>query len=207
MNKFQLERCSAKDLKYIFEKFHGYKTIGALATYAFCCRENDRIVAGFIWNPPAPGAALSIEPKCPAGVLSLSRMVAVPSKERQFKHISKPLKFQMKHLIDRTRWPVLVTYSDSSLGHNGYVYQCSGWQKEDTNIVSAYVDENGRRISKYCGGSMRSDKTDLKSVSGKITRWVHRTPIELFFQNWIRVPIPGKFWKSGNPAYRWEKST
>jgi hypothetical protein len=35
----------------------------------------------------------------------------------------------MNVLIDRTRWPVLVTYSDIGQGHTGHVYKCSGWEK------------------------------------------------------------------------------
>jgi tRNA U34 5-carboxymethylaminomethyl modifying GTPase MnmE/TrmE len=54
---------------------------------------------------------------------------ALPREERRLRHISKPLKRQMRDLIDRTRWPVLVTYSDEGQGHLGHVYKCSGWQK------------------------------------------------------------------------------
>ena len=31
-------------------------------------------------------------------------------------------------LIDRSRWPVLVTYADTRLGHTGAIYKATNWR-------------------------------------------------------------------------------
>jgi hypothetical protein len=86
-------------------------------------------------------------------VLALSRMVAVPAEQRRLKHISKALKRQMR-LIDRSRWPVLVTYSDESVGHTGHVYKCSGWTPTTRKRVRTYAVD-GVRTSSYQNGVSR----------------------------------------------------
>lgn len=133
-------------------------------------------------------------------------MVAVPKNMRVLKHISKPLRRQMNHLIDRTRYPVLVTYSDEGQGHNGFVYECSGWIKTVRN--KAYVNENasGARCSSYSNG--KHGARDLVRVgSTMIQRWENRVcEIGDAFNwmtghGWNRAPIVGKKWKSGRQAY------
>jgi hypothetical protein len=139
-------------------------------------------------------------------------MVAVKKKDRRLKHISKPLRRQMAHLIDRTRWPVLVTYSDKGQvndkgePHNGFVYQCSGWTA--TTLRKAQVNENssGARCSSYSNG--RHGSRDLiRAGSTLIQRWENwicpegTAAIYMARHGWERVPLPGKVWKSGRQAY------
>lgn len=143
------------EVRHLFEAFHGYKSVGSVATYAFAVIENGLYVAAYTWNPPAPGAAIAICPEAPYGVLSLSRMVALPHRQRTLNHVSKPLRYQMRRLIDRTRWPVLVTYSDASLGHTGHVYKCSGWKEVTRETRTFYVAPDGARISSYVAGRKR----------------------------------------------------
>ena len=85
-------------------------------------------------------------------MLALSRMVAVPREKRELRHISKPLRVQMRRRIDRTRWPVLVTYSDEGQGHTGHVYKCSGWQATERTRRPTFEDAQGRRQSSYSNG-------------------------------------------------------
>jgi hypothetical protein len=127
-------------------------------------------------------------------------MVAVPREERRLKHISKPLRVQMKTLIDRTRWPVLVTYSDESVGHTGYVYQCSGWTPTARNKTSTYT-RAGARVSRYQNG-MQITPVDAVRGEAWIQRWEHwaTSELEMIKANWERVATGG-VWRSGNPAY------
>lgn len=140
----------------------------------------------------------------------------MPKDERRLKHISKPLKYQMRRLIDRTRWPVLVTYSDESVGHTGHVYKCSGWQPTMRNKASTLTTTDGRRVSRYSNGKQADHPT---AVAGHawIQRWEHwvRSTVDetcktvgdgaacvaLFQEHWDRVAIPGKKWRSGKQAY------
>jgi len=148
-----IEACGLSVVRGLCEKYHGYGSCGGTSTYNYCVTEDGNPVAAFSWLPPAFGSAKSVCPEHPAGVLALSRMVAVPKAERQLKHISKPLMIQMKKLIDRSRWPVLVTYSDEGQGHTGYVYQCSGWEMRGRRKSEVYESEFGDRKSSYSSGS------------------------------------------------------
>jgi hypothetical protein len=134
-------------------------------------------------------------------------MVAVPKTERILKHISKPLKKIMKNHIDRTRWPALVTFSDEGLGHNGFVYQCSGWKKTTRKKVPQFIDEKGKRTSTYSNGKTRSKHLE-KIGDSFIQRWENHAidpavALEyLSAHGWRRVPILGKTWASGKQAHK-----
>lgn len=136
-------------------------------------------------------------------------MVAVPKSERRLKHVSKPLREQMKRRIDRTRWPVLVTFSDEGQGHNGYVYQCSGWEKTDRRRAVVMLDESGVRASKYSNG--KTGGRDLvRGADTFIQRWEHRVcprgeaAAWMAAHGWRRIPT-GRIYRSGAPAFRWER--
>ncbi len=203
---YDLRPCFLWQVRKLCEVYHGYKSTGNVAVYSFGVFEDDKIVAGFLWQPPAPGAAKSVSKHEPAIVLALSRMVAIPKVERKLNHISKPLRRQMKVLIDRERWPILITYSDSSLGHTGHVYKCSGWQKTRKSYNTIYEDNEGNRRSKYNAGET-SDLFLNKVGVAEIQRWEHwicqkdETKTWLEEHNFRRVPIAGKVWKSGNQAF------
>lgn len=133
-------------------------------------------------------------------------MVAVPKGGRRLKHISKPLKRQMRHLIDRTRWPVLVTYSDEGQGHNGFVYECSGWTKTVRNKRAVNENARGQRCSSYSNG--KSGTRDLIRVGSTwIQRWEHWACTHGDAANWMadhgwrRVPVVGKHWANGSQAH------
>ena len=176
------------------------------ATEAFAVYEGVRIVAGWLWQPPPFGAAKAVAPGAPHGVLALSRMVALPRDERSLRHISKPLRRQMRVLIDRSRWPVLVTWHDEGLGHNGHVYKCSGWQPDGSRSAPTWVDAEGHRASTYRNGS--HDRTGLtRGPDTRISRWVHRVVSKgdelahMHAAGWVRRPSGG-FYRSGSPRMR-----
>lgn len=199
--------CSISEVDALCERFHAYRGASSTATYSFGVYEGSTLVAAYAWQPPPFGAAKSVNPHAPWAVLSLSRMVAVPKSERALKHVSKPLLLQMKRLIDRTRWPSLVTYSDEGLGHTGHVYKCSGWTPTRKEEARQYVDAEGRRTSPYSNGKW-SNKGLTFIGTAFIQRWEHHiVPVEeaeeyMRGNGWVREPIPGKKWKSGKQAHR-----
>jgi hypothetical protein len=205
---FDLRRCSIEVVADLCKKHHGYGSVGNNATYAFAVYEDGSPIAAFVWQPPPPGAARSVCPEAPSSVLALSRMVAVEREDRTLRHISKPLRLQMRDRIDRGRWPVLVTYSDEGEGHNGHVYKCSGWEATRRSKRPVYVDRRGRRASSYSNGRHKS--RDLtRAPDTTIQRWEHwacgRGDAARWMASfgWRLVPVPGQTWRSGNQAHTW----
>ena len=208
--KYDLRPCGLDVARKLCARFHGYGSVGNNATYAFAVFEGKKAVAVYVWQPPPPGAARSVCPEAPYGVLALSRMVALPKERRKLQHVSKPLRRQMRMLIDRTRWPVLITYSDEGQGHTGHVYMCSGWEKTTRRRRPFFIDEKGRRVSSYSNGKhggrelRRAGHTWLQRweqwvcARGEAARWMKRN-------GWRRVALPGKVWRSGNPAFTFER--
>lgn len=208
---FDIQRITLEDAMPLLERFHKYKGGGGTATYALGVIERGAVVAAFLWQPPAFGAAKSTCPECPNAVLALSRMVAVPKNERALKHISKPLKRIMRDFIDRSRWPVLITYSDEGAGHTGYVYQCSGWESTKRSVAKCYENASGARASIYSAAGREGDA--LRFVGNTvIQRWEHwRCPRgeaarHLEAGGWRRE-LTGRLWRNGAPAARWVKSS
>ena len=208
---YDLRHCSRTVVEDLCARYHAYQGAGKCSTYCFAVFENNRPVAAFAWQPPPPGAAKAICPEAPQGVLALSRMVAVDRSERRLKHISKPLRRQMLWLLDRTRWPALVTYSDESVGHTGHVYLCSGWEKTLRAQRAVFQTEDGRRASKYANG-LSGSRNLIASGYAWIQRWEHwacrRGSAGEWMQahGWARVAIEGKKWKSGSQAYTYTKT-
>lgn len=207
---YDMRTVSLSDVRYLCEQFHGYGSAGNTAVYAFGVFECGWIVAAYAWQPPPPGAAKAVCPEAPHGVLALSRMVAVPIEKRILRHVSRPLRRQMRSVIDRSRWPVLLTYSDEGQGHTGYVYKCSGWQHTSTERRPVFVTVDGKRASSYSNG--RHGSRELRAAGyTTIKRWEHwicergQAADWMATAGWQRIPIPGKTWRSGNQAYTYRK--
>lgn len=207
---YELRRCSPDVVEDLCVDWHGYRAAGQSVgfTYSFAVFEGGVPVAAYAWRPAALFCARSVAPSAPGGALSLSRMVAVPRSRRRLNHVSRPLRRQMKRLIDRSRWPVLVTFHDVGLGHTGHVYKCSGWSFDRyTKKVPVYTLE-GRRVSAYSNGS-RSVPEGASRTTTTLGRWVHRACprgqelAAMTVAGWRLEPIPGKRWRSGAQAHRW----
>lgn len=204
---YRLVPSTIQEVAPLFAAHHGYGSVGRLAVYCFAVVEDSRAVGAFVWQPPPPGAANAVCAERPQAVLALSRMVAVPRAERALNHVSRPLKRQMRHLIDRGRWPVLVTYSDEGQGHSGHVYKCSGWRKTARNEREFFVDDSGARRSSYSNGQKGAAGLTRGGVTW-LQRWEHwACPVgsvdaHMGGAGWVREPVPGKVWRSGSPAYR-----
>ena len=216
--KYDLRPTTLAVVRALFELHHGYKSVSSSATYCFAVFEDDVPIAAYAWQPPPPGAAKAVCPEAPHGVLSLSRMVAVPKKQRRLKHISKPLRRQMNHLIDRTRWPVLITYSDEGQindrgePHNGFVYECSGWLPTIKRKTPIKESVEGARRSSYSAGK-HGTRSLVTCGSTYIQRWESRVcaPGEslawMTRHGWRRVILTGRTWKSGRQAHTYVRDT
>lgn len=204
---FDMRPVTIGEVRHLFVAHHGYKSAGVVQVYAFGVFEGEKIVAAYVWQPPAPGAAKAVCPEAPWGVLALSRMVALPRDERALQHVSKPLRWQMRRNIDRTRWPVLLTYSDEGLGHTGHVYLCSGWEKTAQVERPVFMDDSGARASSYSNGRHGTRAGVKRTGSTRLQRWEHWACARgeaarwMAQAGWERRPVEGKTWKSGSPAF------
>lgn len=203
---YDLRTCNIADVRPLFNRYHGYGDAGGTSTYCFAVFEQGVPIAAYVWQPPAFGAAKSVCKEAPYGVLALSRMVAVPRSERQLQRISIPLREQFK-LIDRGRWPVLITYSDEGQGHNGWVYRCARMKATKRSRVPFYVDGNGIRRSALNNGKHSTEGLYFGGHT-VIQRWEHWAcqpgvaDCHMWLAGWRREPIPGKVWRSGRQAHR-----
>lgn len=86
----------------------------------------NRLSGAALWMPPTPPAARSVAGDDDwHGVLCLSRFALDPEVPKN--GASYFLAASMR-LLDRTRWPVLLTYADTRLGHTGAIYLATNWQ-------------------------------------------------------------------------------
>jgi hypothetical protein len=85
---------------------------------------DDRCFGVAWWIPPTKSAALATYPADWRGVLCLSRLVLDP---RVPQNGASFLLARSRKLIDRERWPALVTYADEWRGHTGQIYRADNW--------------------------------------------------------------------------------
>ena len=76
------------------------------------------------WIPPTRSAAEATFPDRWRGVLCLSRLVIMPEVPA---NACSFLLARSRRLIDRNRWPCLVTYADDWRGHTGAIYRADNW--------------------------------------------------------------------------------
>jgi len=105
------------------------------------------------WIPPTKTAANASFPENWRGVLALSRMVVeagVPKNACSF------LLSKSQKMIDRVRWPCLVTYADDWQGHTGTIYKASNWKYVGKTGAEATYTLDGRMIARKAGPKTRT---------------------------------------------------
>lgn len=128
-----------------------------------------------LWLPPTKTAAQSFTDKW-QGVLALSRLAIddrVPANGESFL-----IRHSMR-LIDRVRWPVLVSYADEWRGHTGAIYKATGWTECGRTKPERTYQIKGRMVSRKAGPHTRTHAEMLAlgaECVGKFRRirFVHR---------------------------------
>lgn len=137
----------------LIEKLHYSKGASNTRTYLHGLflrgfEDEDDCLGVCWWIPPTKSAAIATYPKDWKGVLSLSRMaveVGVPKNACSFM-LSKS-----SSLIDRARWPALVTYADEWRNHTGSVYLSTNWVYVGKTKPEKTYTLNGRMTSRKRG--------------------------------------------------------
>jgi len=110
------------------------------------------------WIPPTKSAALATYPRNWQGVLSLSRLVIVPGVP---KNAASFLLGASMRLIDRERWPCLVTYADEWQGHTGGIYRATNWTYMGKTKPEAVYVLDERMIARKAGPHTRTKQEML----------------------------------------------
>ncbi len=125
---WRVEVADLNSSQHLVQTFHYSRSVPNTATYCHGLFDPHGLQAGAaIWIPPTRAAAERLASDDWRGVLSLSRLVVtpdVPGNGASF------LLGRSCALVDRRRWPWLVTYADSRLGHDGGIYRATNWVDE-----------------------------------------------------------------------------
>jgi hypothetical protein len=82
------------------------------------------LVGVALWIPPTREAAMTVAGDAWRGVLALSRLAVAPGLGTNGASL---LLGRSMRLIDRERWPWLLTYADTGCGHTGGIYRATNW--------------------------------------------------------------------------------
>lgn len=105
------------------------------------------------WIPPTKSAALASYPQNWQGVLALSRLAISPDTP---KNAASFLLGKSMRLIDRERWPCLVTYADTWRGHTGAIYKATNWKYVGMTKPERTYVKDGRMIARKAGPKTRT---------------------------------------------------
>lgn len=164
----------------LIEAFHYSKSAPNTSVYrhALFHRGDNKIYGCTLWLPPTPPAARAVAGEEWRGVINLSRLVCIP--EAPPNAASFLLGGSMR-MIDRTRWPVLLTYADTGMGHTGAIYKATNWESHgETPAGDVWIGPDGERRGRkrgkfnYSAQQMR-DMGFEKAPSLPKIRFVHRS--------------------------------
>ncbi len=155
---WEVRTVSFSVVKNLTEQYHYAKGGSNTATYRHGLFRRGSLfdedcVAIAWWLPPTKSAALATYPEKWQGVLALSRLVVVPGVP---KNACTFLMARSIAMIDRDKWPCLVTYADEWQGHTGTIYRAANWQEVGKTKPQATFILNGRMISRKAGPKTRT---------------------------------------------------
>lgn len=103
-----------------------------------------------LWIPPTRSCAEAIAGADWQGVLALSRLAVLPECPA---NAASFLLGRSMRLVDRCRWPVLLTYADTAQGHTGAIYLATNWHCDGAVPAGdTWVDSTGRQVGRKRGG-------------------------------------------------------
>lgn len=137
----------------LMRRHHYSRSAANTATYRHGLFRRDEWPLGYpygatLWIPPTRSAAEAISNNW-GGVLALSRLVCTPSAPRNSASFLLAASMRM---IDRSRWPTLVTYADTRFGHTGAIYKATGWHCDGpVPAGDVWVNEAGEQRGRKRG--------------------------------------------------------
>ena len=126
----------------------------AVYTHGLFCKGVEDCCGITWWIPPTRKAAEATYPPNWGGVLNLSRLViapGVPTNAATF------LLSRSRKLIDRKKWPCLVTYADTWRGHTGAIYRADNWDYMGMTAKTPCWVIGERMVAKKAGPHTRTN--------------------------------------------------
>ena len=120
------------------------------------------------WIPPTKSSAIATYPANWRGVLCLSRLVIVPGVPL---NACSFLLARSVKMIDRERWPCLVTYADEWQGHTGTIYRAANWSYMGLTKPETVFVVNGRMTSRKAGPITRTHSEMLALGAEELGRF------------------------------------
>jgi hypothetical protein len=103
-----------------------------------------------MWLPPTKVAAQSVAGERWREVLCLTRFCIHPDAPA---NAASFLLGRSMRLLDRKRWPFLLTYADTAVGHHGGIYLATNWKRVgEVRAGDVWVGPNGERRGRKRGG-------------------------------------------------------
>jgi hypothetical protein len=170
------------EVRRLVVAWHYSQSVPNTSTYRHGLYRSDLVLHGdahgaALWLPPTRPAGEAVAADGWNGVLSLSRLVVDPELPT---NAASFLLGRSMRLIDRERWPVLVTYADTNQGHTGAIYKATNWTCDGpVPAGDVWLDASGRQRGRKRGGrsltvaEMRAAGLERQPSAPKI-RFVHR---------------------------------
>lgn len=152
--EWRVETIARWEIQLMCELWHYSRSAPNTATYRHGLVHREswyEHLGGCLWIPPTKGAAIAVSDEDSwRGVLACSRLVVAPGVP---KNAASFLLAHSMRLIDRDRWPVLVTYADTAQGHTGAIYRATGWACDGpVPAGDTWVGPNGEQRGRKRGG-------------------------------------------------------
>jgi hypothetical protein len=162
-SEWRVDVVSLRTAQRIVEKYHyavGGSNTGTYVHGLFRFNEffDEQCLGVAWWLPPTRSAALATYPINCEGVLSLSRLAILPGVPA---NACSFVVSRSRKLIDREKWPCLVTYADEWRGHTGAIYRADNWQYVGLTKPQPVYQINGRLTSRKAGPRTRTHKEML----------------------------------------------
>lgn len=162
-SEWEVRPCELSTAQSLVERFHysGGGSNTRIATHGLFPKgsfwEADCMGVAW-WLPPTRVAAEYIAGDDWQGVAALTRLVVHPDCPA---NAATFLMARSIKLLDRKKWPFLVSFADSWRGHTGAIYRASGWVHEGTTNPSPVYVRNGRLVARKAGPTSRTHEEML----------------------------------------------
>lgn len=154
----------AQDITLQYHYAHGGSNT-RVYTHGLFLKSNESNCLGITWwIPPTRSCATCTYPENWQGVLSLSRLVIIPGVP--FNACTFLLSKSVK-MIDRNRWPCLVTYADTWQGHTGAIYKAANWRYVGMTKPEPIFTKDGIMRARKAGPFTRT-RAQMESLGYKL---------------------------------------